>query len=1046
MKKIILLAILIFQFRIYADDNYFKPVFNDENNYLSKKEKFNYENNLEIKRIFRDIFDLHFEVWKEEFKRQINSSEKKFNYQDNLKLDNNKAIEDEKIEKSLHILYGIIDSENNSLAYAEACFKLALFGYYTKKLNAVQAVGILENGLKTPFLAKDNKKLYVRMNLFAGSLSIASENYSAAKKYYNSILKMYLDPDEFREEKMRAFIGYGDAEFELFHFGEALNVYKKGYVYGKKFIEINENAYVLLIGEIKLRLLWAAYRNANYAAAIEFAQDFAREKQRYDNLISQHVLEDVVRVAAISLYERHNLDSYLALANDKGAGDFGKKMIINSFYYFTYSGNPKEVETYAKPIEQLFYSSRLLPYFIKARLIALNYDNNKDKLNELAYLGTAFIEKKSIWFNRFSLNKFEEENRQEMIKIYSIDAGNYYYNLGMITKSRSAFLKSAQIYHSRILENFPGDLRGVLFQSFAQSLMMGEDYKLAWEAIEESLKQPLTEDNLKTAWFLMVNIARVQSQDARDTSADEFKKYENAVDGYIAHFPADFQARIALFESAKRAEELNDLANARNRYEKILSCPPLFFKEQDQEEKDKVSLALARLFQKMDAEDKSVADGAGTLEKIAQDNKISDTVHKVVMLANYNSAIEYAKKLKTNGEMLKSAKFLDLWSKNYLNNPNVGDALIQSMKEFAALQNWEHVNTLALYFSMNLPSNKRINEAIFWQAKSSDKLLQFSLASLLYDKSSYNDDIFPSNEQKKFALKRASEIYQMLNKSEDAARMLEKLSLIDFKSKENNNEIAKIEIESANKYFASKQYIISGKLYQKVLRRNNIEENLKNSANIGLMAVNLYLNKNRNISENKLDNFIKLLLEKNKISLKNENLKLINNAVFLANNFDEQEFDKANDKNFSQISLKNIKNMINSKNFIKKRSDTLRNYKLLKEPFVHTNLILGKMSLSLSDSYSLLYKGGERKDIYLLSSNQLKNEAKKYLYEGLTQVENNSDDQIGISNLLDRYTNRKFHVFPEAKIQDEQSPSYILEILPLSLIDVRAVANAGEFK
>ena len=50
------------------------------------------------------------------------------------------------------------------------------------------------------------------------------------------------------------------------------------------------------------------------------------------------MLDDVVRVGALSLYESRQQDFYLKLAKDKAAGDFAKRMIINSFYYFTAAG------------------------------------------------------------------------------------------------------------------------------------------------------------------------------------------------------------------------------------------------------------------------------------------------------------------------------------------------------------------------------------------------------------------------------------------------------------------------------------------------------------------------------------------------------------------------------------------------------------------------------------------------------------------------------------------------------------------------------------
>lgn len=1046
MRKITLILMLIIQFEIFCKEKYFIPVITEGTKYVNKKEKLNYKNDEQIKSIFRDIFDLHFDTWKQEFKREINLNEKVYNEIDTTELDSNKVIEEEKLNKSLDILKNIIKSNKISLPYAEACFKLALFSYVTNKLDAEKSREILDNGLKVSSLEREDKKLFIRMNLLAGSLSLSREKFVEAKKYYSEIFKLNLDPEQFREEIIRAYIGFGDSEFEQYHFSEAHILYKKGLFFSKNFIGYNENKYALLIGEIKLRLLWSSYRNADYKLATEYAQDFAREKGRYDSLMPKNVVEDVIRVGALSLYERKDINFYKILAQDRAAGDFAKKMIINSFYSYISAGYSAEVEKYAKLIESQFYSSRLLPDFIKARLIALNKENNIDKYNELSYYGSAFIAKNSLWKSRFILSEIEEENRRTMIYNFSLQAGNYYYNLGINTKSRTDFLKSAEIYYARIQENYEGDLRGVLFQSYAQSLMMAGDYKLAWDASEESLKQPLKEEYLKVSWYQLVNISRLQSEDTLDTKSAEFKKYEKAVDGYITHFPTDPQARLSLFESAKRAELLNDYENARDRYEKILSSPPLYFKEQSQEEKDKVSLSLANLYIKMGAKEKEIPDAAGSLEKISSENKISETVQKVVTIANYSLAVEYAKKLKERGDLVNSAKFLELWSKNYSNNPSSGEAMILSIKEFATIQNWNHVQALSLYFIHNKSSNKMLNEAVFWQARSSDMLLQFSLASSLYDKSSYNDDAYPLVEQKIFALKRGAEIYQLLLKEEDAARLLEKLSILKVNSKDGENEIAKIELNSAQKYFNLKQYKMANKIYQKILNRKFIDKNMKENANLGVLSVQLYLNKNRNMSENKFDKYIKNILNEASSNKSSNLIDIANKAIVLVNTFDNEQFDFENSKNFSNISLVNINNMDLSRNYMAKRLLYLKKISLSNEYLVHINTLLGKMSAILGDTYVQYYKKRHKKDVYLITANQLQTEAKKYLYEALSSIENNSQESLLLSSLLSRYSKREFRISPEAKIQDSQDPSFILEYLPMSFSITKQVDGIGGLK
>ncbi|WP_397599738.1 tol-pal system YbgF family protein [Silvanigrella sp.] len=1045
MKKIFFIFLIFIHNLIYSEENYFIPILNDDTKLITRKEEFNIRNDQQIKKIFRDIFDLHFLTWKEEFKREINSNEKNYDEIDNYELQENNKIEEEKLNKSIEILKNIIKEKNSKLPYSEACFKLALFSYITKRTDAEKSREILDNGLKVLTNSEDNKRLYVRMNLFAGDLALKSEKYQSAKIYFNNIMKIKLESEEYREEIIRSYIGFGDAEFELFHFGEANISYKNALKFSKNFIGYSENKYALLIGEIKLRLIWSSYRNADYVLATEYAQDFSRERGRYHNLLPKIAIEDVIRVGALSLYERKDPNFYITLAQDKAAGDFAKKMIINSFYYYIAAGFSIDVEKYAAPIEKYYLSTRLFPDFVKARLVALNKLDNINKYNEIAYYGTAFIAKDSLWKSRYILTEMEEENRRSMIQNLSLQSGSYYYNLGISTKSRSHFLKSAEIYHARILENFEGDLRGVLFQSYAQSLMMAGDYNLAWDASEESLKHPLDQNNLKISWFQLVNISRMQSEDITSTDNIEFKKYEKAVDGFIAHFPSDPQARLSLFECGKRAELLNDYENARNRYEKILSSPPLYFKEQSQAEKDKVSLALANLYIKMGAKEKFISDAAGSLEKISSENKISDEINKVIIINNYKLALEHASNLKEKGELVNSAKFLELWSKNYKNNLNSSDGLLISIHEFAFLQNWDHVQTLTEYFIDTYPNNSKINEIFYWKARASDMSLQFSMAASLYDKSSFNDDVYPDLEKKIFALKRAFEIYSLIQLDENVPRIIEKIAILESKKNIDKNEVGLLELTAADKFLEQKKYTFAIKIYKNLSLKNNISAYIKERATIGILTSELYLSKNRNNSETNFDKYISNLLNKNKIN-NSSILALSNDAIIALNNFDNEKFEMDSNKNFSEINLKNILNMDISRNFMLKRLNYLSKYKNQESSISHTSTLLGKMSLIISDSYSQLYKYKDKKDIYLVKSNQLQSEAKKYLYRALSISKNSSNDNLLLSSLLSRYSKRNFNVSPQANIQDHQKSMFILEYLPSSMGLVSQVSDSGGIK
>lgn len=161
VKKILLLFILlVFHKIVLAEDKYFIPIISDEtylNNYLRD---LNIRDKIQGREIFKDIFDLHFNTWKEEFNREIKLNEKKYNISDKFELIENEKIKEEKINKSLTILREIIRANSNSLPAIEASFKLAIFSYFSKKLDAEKTLEILSNSLNI-FLNQNLIKNYL---------------------------------------------------------------------------------------------------------------------------------------------------------------------------------------------------------------------------------------------------------------------------------------------------------------------------------------------------------------------------------------------------------------------------------------------------------------------------------------------------------------------------------------------------------------------------------------------------------------------------------------------------------------------------------------------------------------------------------------------------------------------------------------------------------------------------------------------------------------------------------------------------------------------
>ncbi|RDB37143.1 MAG: hypothetical protein DCC88_01510 [Spirobacillus cienkowskii] len=1024
MKKIIFLIIIIFHFKIYCNEKFFIPDLShkSKNRFNSKTEQ-----EEQVKDVFKGIFELHYETWKEEFIRDLNFKAQITDLEEEKLLQDSKKIQEEKIKISIENLKKIYNKKEKNNAFFEAAYKLSLYSFMTKILDANESRSILDDCIENFKVNDENKKLFIRIHLLAGYLAFHSEKYVLSSSYYKDIINLKLNLKNLKEELVRAYIGLGDAEFEQYNFQNSLKFYEKGFDLVKNIAEKDQYKYLNFVGNINIRLLWASYRNANYQIAVNYAYNLSREHLKYKKIISEKVFEDIIRIGGIALFETRDINKFDLIASDKASGEIGKKMIVKAFYQLTSSGHANEVENIAKIIEDKFKFSKSHLDFIDARIEALKYIQNFDKLNELAYYATAYISMESVWKTRLSLSENEEDKRRNLIFEYSLPSAQYFYKLGQTTKSLSMYLKSAEIYNSRLQEHFDGDKREELLQLYADALMKGEDYENALKVVEESFKYTLNIDSLKIAWYQFVYISRKISEDEFNSQSEKYKKYENAVDGFIANFPDNPQARLALFESAKRAEVLKDYKNSRNRYEKILSLKPLDLAMFNLEEKSKTCFALANLYIKMNTGSDEIPIAAGALEKFVNMSVVNNEVKEFVLNSNYKIALLFSSNLKIKGELLNSVNFLESWVINFINNPNSGNIAVLALEDFSSMQNWEKVSSLSNYFINNNSKNNRINEVMYWKARAYDMQLQFLNAASLYDKSSFNNTNFISVDKRLYALKRALEIYSIFNKESDAARLLERIGKISLmQEKIDNTEFLNYLINSADKYYNLKNYSKSNLIYKDVLKIKNIDKYSYNRALFGVSLSNLHLVNKYNYSV--IDkNINKIYIENN---IKKDNLmdKIIFDVIEKLNNFEDYVFNKNYISFNKKMNNKDIDFMLNSINRLKNRLKLFKNKANFIEVINKSNILLGKMSSMLSDSYSKYYQF-LKNDKFLITANILNTDAKKYFYDALTNISNDIDNQILISSYLSKYENREFKVIPQPLVQTSQNSEFIYDYL-----------------
>ena len=213
-----------------------------------------------------------------------------------------------------------------------------------------------------------------------------------------------------------------------------------------------------------------------------------------------------------------------------------------------------------------------------------------------------------------------------------------------------------------------------------------------------------------------------------------------------------------------------------------------------------------------------------------------------------------------------------------------------------------------------------------------------------------------------------------------------------------------------------------------MLKIKNIDKYSYNRAMFGTSLSNLYLVKKDIYNYSFIDKNINKIFSENE--KKNDSLmdKLILDVIQKVNYFEDYVFNNNYVSFNKKMNNKDINLMFNSINRIENRLKIFKNKKYFTETINKTNILLGKMSSMLSDSYSKYYQV-LKNDKFLITANILNTNAKKYFYEALTNSGNDIDNQILISSYLSKYENREFKVIPQPLIQTNQNSEFIYDYL-----------------
>lgn len=778
------------------------------------------------------------------------------------------------IERASLQLKRVIAENSGSEGNAEAYYQLALLNEPADKRLAIDYVNESLNILEKH---KKYNELFLKTSLLASDLYREQEKYEKAEEVAKiAIAKARLLLPHTHGELVRLQIVAGDAAFQSFrfedaslHYGAALQDYIKAPKPIKHELEP-------LASSLYVKNIWSHFRHGNSKVAARFVLDYARMRSTFNDSVDLQIEAEIVRMGGIALKEKNEGKDFLTLSADPLAGDFGKRVVLEALPNYAKDGMIERFEEVATLIEPLFKSSKM---FLQLTQIRLQRSVKNDMTSFIFMKNAALhMSKNGDWKRTTLLNKEEESLRSDIVARCALEAADYEFDKSLLSKNKSTFLLSAQLFQIRQMEYRKGDDRSKLYLKTANAAFEGGDMPLAWTEANTGLRASTQRETNRLAYFLLVKIARSLSDENADDEALQVQ-YENTVDAFVAAFPREQNAREALLESAKRAERLGQIGKAKLRAERLLAIlPKNDFHSKD--ENSSILSALASIYAKDVRDTRKTSNEASDLEQLALTTNSTEKSLREVSAVNAGALRAYVHSLRDEGKLEKANQVFIDWAIQHPQNEESPSMLIEAMRYGSQLALWQQVDLATEeLFRVHKNSDFRF-EAYYWKARSAEENLSFAHAVDNYLFSSITDDTTLSTSERIDALKRSLLLSSELKLPQKQLLALQKISLLmrDNKQIEQADELDFI---AAQLFFEGGSYSEAQVIYSK-LAKNRKSSPLQETAVVGAALSRLKQEKADSKPMEILNSVVKRYTNKNKsiISPRSQmNLTLALNAL-----------------------------------------------------------------------------------------------------------------------------------------------------------------------
>lgn len=841
--------------------------------------------------IFDELVEANFDYWNEKSQKDLALLDAKESSKEEISESAVKQRKSASEQEAFKFFIRIINNEERTELSLKARIGAAqLLKKRGKDLK--RAARILNDGLKQEENFDASPETRADLRVAIGDLALYSQNFEGAEKAYKEAIDL-LSAEEFLGSPIRtqALIAIADLNFRTSRFDSATRQYTSVLHNISKAQGVQMQSQALLIPDVQARLVWSSFREGNYRGAARWAHEFTRVRFKYQSRMTEAVVNEVLRIGAVALYEQNDEKAFVAIASDSLAGELGKQLLVRSLEVYRTSGRESDVEPLARSIESYFFKSDLYLDFSIARAKSAEEHGEPAIFYPLAVRLVGEFGTSKPWVNSKALSRTEEEKRARLVKHLTEVAGEYFYKEAVQTQSSSSFAACAKLFSTRLEEADNRPVRGKFHLRAGQCLHQTREYEAAWMHAQKSLAYALDDNELVAGYALHVLVARDSSRAAGFKEREQKRlRYEQSVDSYFAAYPNEQSAREAVFEFALAMQVEKKLEVARSHLERLLTSLPTSPEGVEKALQEKALKALSNI-NVIESNPEIAARAQARVERFTERSDLSEEALQVIGVSNSTTLRNFVFTLRKQGRLVESARVGADWASKFPLNPDAPSVALDSIKSWAELMDWQQVIELCNFFNSQFRSQKLKFEVSYWLGRAQEAQLAFASAASSYEQAALGDDSTLSKKLRTDALERAVNIHSQMKDDAAAGRVLKKLMTVSTGTQKANAYAASLALQAAERFASVNRYSEANELFVSVQRNSNASEGVKAKAELGSLLLSLKVATARQSARLRLEALASKMaqvLKKDKHALA-ENQVLVR-AVDALNLADENDF------------------------------------------------------------------------------------------------------------------------------------------------------------